>query len=331
MVDIPKIDLHCHFDGSIPPEILCDLAKLRKIEIPGGSLEGYRLYLKETKNCKSLVEYLERFDFPIAILQDKEAIIKCMEALIENLDKQGLIYVEVRYAPQHHTKGGLTQEDSLKAILEAIENKKKDCRVHVEVICCLMNYGDESINEEENYQTINLVEKYLNKGVVLLDIAGAEGTNMSDFEKYFVLAKEKKIPYIIHAGEAGDAHNVHLALQMGAKRIGHGVRSIEDDQVVQELIDSQIPIEVCITSNIDCFVFDSYEHHPVKILKDRGVLITINTDNMMFSNTTLDYEYEILMKYFGMSKEDLIEFNRNSLRFAACSDSVKLELNKYFE
>lgn len=329
MVDIPKIDLHCHFDGSIPPEVLCDLASSRNIEIPGGSLEGYRLYLKETKNCKSLVEYLERFDFPIAILQDEEAIIKCMEALIENLDKQGLVYCEIRFAPQHHTKQGLSQEDVLKALLQAIKNKKDSCKIHIELICCMMNFGDVTLNEKQNWETIDLVEKYLHRGVVLLDIAGAEGKNMLDFEKFFIRAREKNIPFIIHAGEAGDSNNVRLALEFGALRIGHGVRSIENLDVVQELIDTKTPIEVCISSNIDCFVFN-LEQHPIKKLKDAGVMITINTDNMMFSNTTLDHEYELLMNGFGITRQELIDFNLNSLHAAACDDVIKQRLSKLF-
>lgn len=330
MNKIPKIDLHLHFDGSIPPEVLCELANQRNVAIPGESLEGYKAYLKDTKNCKSLVEYLDRFDFPIAILQDEEAIIRCMEALIELLDKQGLVYAEIRFAPQFSTHKGLTQEQALLAILKAIENKKKDCQIHIEVICCLMNFGDVTLNEKANWETIDLVEKYLGKGVVLLDIAGAEGKNMNDFRKFFENAKSRNIPYIIHAGEAGDANNVHLALEMGAKRIGHGVRSIEDVEVVKELAMSKTPIEVCISSNIDCFVFDSFKNHPIKTLQDSGVVITINTDNMMFSNTTLDEEYEILKSTFGYTDEDIIRFNKKSLDVAACSEKVKAKISEYF-
>ncbi|MEG0168646.1 adenosine deaminase [Anaerorhabdus sp.] len=327
---IPKIDLHCHLDGSIPPEVLCELAQSRNIKIPGGSLDGYKAYLKDTLNCKSLVEYLERFDFPIGILQDEEAIIKATCALIEMLDHQGLVYVELRFAPQQHTKNGLSQEEVLQAVLKAVNMLKDKCQIHVELILCMMNYTDASINMSANMETVNLAKQYLGKGVVLLDIAGAEGNNMMDFEPLFRHAKSIGLPYIIHAGEAGPALNVHQALKLGAKRIGHGVRSIEDLNVVQELVDTQVPIEVCISSNLNCFVFDEAVHHPIKTLQDKGVLITINTDNMMFSNTTLEQEYEILKSTFGYTDEDLIQFNKNSLMVAACDEEVKQKINHYF-
>lgn len=328
---IPKIDLHCHIDGSIPPEILCELALERNIAIPGGSLNGYKDYLKNTLNCKSLVEYLERFDFPIAVLQDEQALIRATSSLIEMLDQQGLVYVELRFAPQQHVKKGLSQEEVLLAVLKAIEIMKNKCSIHVEIILCMMNYGNEKVNHDENLETVYLVKKYLNKGVVLLDIAGAEGSNMMDFKELFEVAKTLDLPYTIHAGEAGSAINVHQAISLGAKRIGHGVRSVEDDSVVQELIDTQIPIEVCISSNLNCFIFDNIMNHPLKTLYEKGVLITINTDNMMFSNTTLDREYELIKSQFNFSDDDMIAFNLNSLNVAACSEDNKAKIkNQYF-
>ncbi len=328
--NLPKIDLHCHLDGSCPPDILCELALERNIPIPNGSLLGYTQYLEDTLNCKSLVEYLQRFDFPISILQDKEALVKATRAVIKMLDQQGLIYVELRFAPQQHTHLHLSQEEALQAVLEGVEKERQESKIHVEIICCLMNYGDVAINEEANYETIDLVSKYLNKGVVLLDIAGAEGSNMMDFEKFFILASKKKIPYIIHAGEAGPASNVHQAIMLGASRIGHGVRSIEDNSVVNELIQRQIPIECCISSNLNCFVYNDIQSHPIRKLFDQGVIITINTDNMMFSNTTLDKEYEILQKEFMFTFDDLLKFNYQSLCAAACSEEVKTYLKRLY-
>ena len=181
----------------------------------------------------------------------------------------------------------------------------------------------------DNLKTIEVAEKYLNKGVVALDLAGDEKHfKTKDYEELFKIAKEKNIPFTIHAGEADDASSVLDAISFGTKRIGHGIRIIDDDNAIGEVIKNKVTLEVCPTSNFQTKVIDSYKNHPIKRLYEKGVLITVSTDNNTVSNTTLSLEYERLKSCFGFTDKDLLTFNINAINAAFISD---LEKEKYIK
>ena len=182
---------------------------------------------------------------------------------------------------------------------------------------------------EENKEVIRLAKKYRNQHVVAIDLAGDEASYpTSAFEPLFELAKKESIPYTIHAGEADGAESVHSAIKFGTKRIGHGVRSIESDDVVQELIQNEVTLEVCPKSNLDTGIYESLDEHPVRKLVDAGVLVTINTDNRTVSNTSLEYEYDLLRNTFGFTDVDFVKFNINAINASFLPDEEKEELKK---
>ena len=167
----------------------------------------------------------------------------------------------------------------------------------------------------DNLKTIEVAEKYLNKGVVALDLAGDEKHfKTKDYEELFKIAKEKNIPFTIHAGEADDASSVLDAISFGAKRIGHGIRIIDDNYATSEVIKNNVTLEVCPTSNFQTKVIDSYKNHPIKKLYEKGVLITVSTDNNTVSNVSLSNEYERLKSCFDFTDKDLLTFNLNAIR-----------------
>ena len=258
---------------------------------------------------------------PIKVMQTKENLSRIARELGEDLEKDDIIYAEVRFAPQLHTKKGLSYDD---IVLSVIEGFKK-CNIKINVILCMMR-GASYIN---NLKTIEVAEKYLNKGVVALDLAGDEKHfKTKDYEELFKIAKEKNIPFTIHAGEADDASSVLDAISFGAKRIGHGIRIIEDNYATSEVIKNKVTLEVCPTSNFQTKAVEIYKNHPIKKLYEKGVLITVSTDNNTVSNVSLSNEYERLKSCFGFTDKDFLTFNLNAINAAFISD---LEKEKYIK
>lgn len=324
------IDLHLHMDGSLDSDTIIELAKMQNIKLPTeDKKELEEKYLQVGEDCPNLVDYLKRFDLPLTLLQTKESLEFAFYSLCSNLKNQGLVYAEIRFAPQLHTKQGLTQEEVILASLKGKEKSNFKCNL---ILCC-MRGGD---NMEQNIETVKLTHKFLNKGVCACDLAGAEALfKTNTYDELFALANKLEVPFTLHAGEADGADSVYEAIMFGANRVGHGVRSIESDEVVELLKENNIPIEVCPKSNRDTKVFEKGIEYPVKKLFDKGVLVTINTDNMTVSNTTLIKEFSYLKQNFNFAKEDFKKLLLNSViaSFIHAEEKEKLkeEIENKFE
>lgn len=309
--DFPKIELHLHLDGSVDPRTSWELAKEQGAALPTEHWQEYKRYTMVTDQCKNLYDYLSLFNVPGAVMHQRDALVRITRELVQRLASQGVVYGEIRYAPQNHLEQGLTQQDSIEAVLEgARQGMERYPAIRVGIILCMLIHGPVERNDAANRETVELAARYLDKGVVALDLAGAEGkTPMIDFAPYFARAQALGVPFTIHAGEAFGAENVRTALAMGARRIGHGVRSVEDPALVKELAIRQIPLEVCVTSNLQCNVVPDMAHHPIRTLFEEGVAVTVNTDNMVISNTSLDEEYQLIQEAFGFTREEIIQMN----------------------
>ena len=212
--------------------------------------------------------------------------------LCEELLAQGLVYAEIRFAPQLHCQSGLSQED---AVRFAIEGMKRSEMFATLILCCMRGEG----LYEKNIDTVNCAKTFLSQGVGALDLAGAESLYPNEgFIDVFKYAKDNGVPFTIHAGEADGASSVRSAIAMGASRIGHGVRSCEDETLLLEIAKQGIALEICPTSNLNTKVFESLEEYPIEKLLRANVSITVNTDNTSVSNITLAEEFEKLAKYF---------------------------------
>ena len=309
--NLKKVELHLHLDGSMRVSTAEELFNEKDL--------GKKM-IADNKT-RSLAEYLTKFDLPIKILQKKENLIRiCME-LIEDLDKDNVVYAEIRFAPNFHTKEGLSLDEVVESVLSGLRSNK----VKTNLILCMMR-GD---SFENNKKIIDLAIKYKNKGVCCIDLAGDEAKYPTYlYEELFTYAKENKIDFIIHAGEASSSHEIMDAIKYGAKRIGHGIKAIDDQEVINSLINNKIPLEVCPTSNVETKAVKDYMNHPIKKLKEKNLLITINTDNRTVSNISLSKEYELLHKYFNFDYNDFIQFNRNSLEFSFATKEEKEEILK---
>lgn len=318
------IDLHLHLDGSLSVASARKLAAMQGIDIPADDEELLDL-LTVSADCRDLNEYLEKFDFPCSLLQTREALAEAVCTLEEELQAQGLIYAEIRFAPQKHRAQGLTQED---VVLAAIEGAKR-CGFRSNLILCCMRGAD---NAAENSETIRLAAKYLGQGVCAADLAGAEALfPTSDYASLFDAAKAAGLPFTLHAGEADGPESVWKALEFGAARIGHGVRSIEDPALAARLAADGIPLELCPTSNLNTAVYPDLSQYPLAALMEQGVKVTVNTDNMSVSGTTLRREYQRLMDEAGLTEEQLYTLLRNAVDAAFADEATKTELRAAVE
>lgn len=302
-----KIELHLHLDGSLNPSFASKLLNRNVSKEMIGS------------HSASLAEYLEKFQLPIELLQEEKNIEEFSYLLAKELEQDEVIYAEVRFCPLFHMKK-ISIEQVVSSMLSGF---KKVPSVKINLIFCMMR----NFSFEDNKKIIDFTEKYLHHGVCGIDLAGDEAHYPTkDFEKLFSIIKEKKIPFTIHAGEADGASSVEEAISFGAKRIGHGIHSIDSKEVIQKLVDQQIVLEICPTSNLDTKSIKDMASHPIKKLVDRGVLVTINTDNRTVSNTNLEKEYQLLQETFHFTEEDFLMFNLNAIDAAFLSEKEKEEL-----
>lgn len=323
------IDLHLHLDGSLTREELVLLAKMSHVDIE----KAKTAHISVDENCHSLNDYLECFEFPLKVLQKKECIEKAVYWLLGRLSRSGLLYAEVRFAPQLHTREGLTQKEVVEAAIGGLEKAKNDYSFPASLILCAMR-GDK--NEEENLLTVKLCKEYLHKGVCGLDLAGAETLYpTSMFKNVFRLANELNVPFTIHAGEASGPESIWEAVKLGARRIGHGVASSKDKMLLSFLASSGITLELCPTSEKDTHAIKSYEDLPIKTFLQYGVKVCLNTDDMTVSNITLSEECEKVQKTFGLSEETMKELIFNSVEASFLDndqkDFLREEVEKKFQ
>ena len=316
------VDLHLHLDGSLSANAILEVARREGIELPAKNERDLNQFLMVPENCKSLNEYLERFALPNLVLQSKLGLEICTLDLLERLAVDGLKYVEIRMAPQLSINKGLSQEKVVKTLIKVCKKARK-FNIFSNLILCMMRGTD---TKEKNLETIRVAKKYLGKGVVALDLAGAEGLFPNEmFEEEFKLIKENDIPLTIHAGEAAGSESVKSALDFGAVRIGHGIHSIEDEKVLDELVKKNICLEVCPKSNLDTKTISKYEDLPLRQFIEKGVKVSINTDDMTVSNTTLKQEYETLVK-LGFNEKELHDFAENSINASFADAKTKEHL-----
>lgn len=297
-------ELHLHLDGSLRPETVWELAKEQGIRLPAESAEEVKYKMEVPEDCRTLEEYLERFDLPLLVLQRADAIERVNYELVEDLAKEGVDYAEIRFAPQLSVNGGLTQDEVVEAAIRGAERGMKTYpEIRVGLILCCMRGAD---NEALNMQTVETAKKYLGPVVCAVDIAGAEGLFPTEnFAPVFAKVREYGIPMTIHAGEAAGPDSMKTALSFGTKRIGHGVAAINDPELIRRLIDENVTLEVCVTSNYHTKVVPAIEMHPIHKLLDEGVHVTVNSDNRTCSRTTLQKEKEVLKEQLGFSDEEI--------------------------
>ncbi|MDO4501094.1 MAG: adenosine deaminase [Erysipelotrichaceae bacterium] len=326
--DFPKVDLHLHLDGSFRIETMYELAKERGIEVPGGTLEAYGEWMEEHSNAKDVNDYLQMFDPPTAVMKDRDSIIRITKELIEDIAKQGLRYAEIRFAPQLHLGKGLSQRDAIEAVLEGKRiGEAENPSIKIGIICCMMCIGTEKVNYDANMETATIIKDYLDKGVVALDLAGAEGiVPLSNFKPFFDVAQANNVPCICHAGDSQDWRTCKDAIDMNVLRLGHGHHIYENPELSRLAAKKGIALEICPTSNVQCKTRESFKMHPAYNLYKLGIPVTINTDNMVMARTNVDREYDHCIEEMGFEYNDIIKMNINSFKVSFADEEYKKEM-----
>jgi adenosine deaminase len=310
---LPKAELHCHLDGSVRPETLLELAREYGTSMPRSDPDALRDYMRAS-DVHSLEEYLERFSITLSVMQTAESLERVAYELLEDAAADGVRYIEARYAPVLNVEGGLSLGDAVEAPLRGLARAERDHGIVGRVIICALRHLDPDISLE----LAELAVAYRSRGVVGFDLAGPEAAHPAGHHaRAFAYAREHGLACTCHAGEGAGADSVHEALHIcNADRLGHAARLVEDTSLIDYVGEHQIPLEICLTSNVQTGAASSYERHPVRQYFDRGLNVVLNTDNRLMSDTTLTDEYAIAAERLRFTAEELSTIALNGFESA---------------
>jgi len=318
----PKIELHLHLDCSLSYEVV------RQLD-PSVTREEYRQSFIAPAKCTDLADYIRRAVKGIELMQTREQLRLVTLDLFQQLKTDNVIYAEIRFAPLQHLQGGLTATDVVKTVNEAVAEGISQTGVEAGLLLCTLRH----YTEAQSLETVGLAEQFRGTHVAGFDIAADEaGFPIDNHISAFAYAKEKGIPCTAHAGEAKGPESVWETLEnFYPVRIGHGVRSSEDERLLQFLKEKAIHLEVCPTSNIQTNVYPSIEDHTADKLYRSGVSLGINTDARTISDVTLASEYGRLQQVFGWTKEHFKKCNLEAIDHAFVADATKARLRQAIE
>ncbi|WP_347110289.1 adenosine deaminase [Paenarthrobacter sp. S56] len=340
---LPKVSLHDHLDGGLRPATIIELAEAVGHTLPSTDPVALGEWFRESADSGSLVRYLETFDHTIAVMQTKEGLFRVAKEFVEDLAEDGVVYGEVRWAPEQHLQKGLTLDETVEAVQAGLEAgvaaaDERGHQIQVGQLITAMRHAD------RGQEIAELAVRHRTKGAVGFDIAGAEdGFLPSRFKDAFTYLAANNFPATVHAGEAAGLDSIQSALVDGrALRLGHGVRIAEDITVEFEenadddgegtvgmvtlgnvagwVRDRGIALEICPSSNLQTGAIANFgegiESHPLDMLFQLGFNVTINTDNRLMSGVTLTDEFELLVETFDYDLDDLLELTLNAAEAA---------------
>lgn len=335
---LPKISLHDHLDGGLRPQTLIELSAEIGHQLPKDNAEELGKWFQEAADSGSLVRYLETFDHTIAVMQTAEGLERVAKEFVLDLHADGVIYGELRWAPEQHLTRGLTLDETVEAVQRGIIAAQEEVaelggEILIGQLVTAMRHANRGL------EIAQLATRHRGKGVVGFDIAGAEkGFPASNHKEAFEYLANEMFPVTVHAGEADGIESIHDALVNGrALRLGHGVRVMQEINVRHEgdymhvalgpvatwVRERQIPLELSPSSNLQTGAIEQWgttmAQHPFDVLYDLGFNVTVNTDNRLMSATTITRELQLLTEAFGYDLDDLEQFQLNAARAAFIS------------
>jgi len=295
---LPKTDLHCHLDGSLRPATLVELARQEGFDVPADPAEAARVLAPMTPAADQ-AEYLRRFETTLGVLQQPAALRRVARELALDAAAEECWYLEVRFCPLLHTRRGMSPDDAVGAVLAGLAEAGAQARITTGVIIT----GIRTIEPAASLALAELAVRWKGRGVVAFDLAGAEKDYPAkDHREAFYHVMNNNLCSTIHAGEGFGPASIHQALHYcGANRIGHGTRLHEDPELLAYVNDHRIPLEMCITSNVQMGVVPEVADHPLRWYLDLGLRVTINTDNRLFVDTSLLNELRVAVRTFDLT------------------------------
>lgn len=324
---LPKVLLHDHLDGGLRPKTIVELAReIGYTGLPTTDPGELAEWFHRGAQRGSLPLYLEGFAHTCAVMQTEEGLERVAYEMMEDMKNDGVVYVETRFAPVFHTERGLHHDDVVNAVLRGLERGKKDFGVEFGVIICAMR------NMKLSLEMAELAVDFRERGVVGFDLAGEEGgyPPKKHVDAFHYIQREN-FNITVHAGEAFGKESIWQALQWcGAHRIGHATRLIEDigldkknknkivrmGYLAQYVLDKRLPLEICLTSNVDTGAVKSLEEHPFGVYHKYKFRVTLNTDDRLMSATTMTKEYKIAHQVFKLTLDDLEKLTINAMKSA---------------
>ncbi|CAK7055346.1 adenosine deaminase [Providencia rettgeri] len=318
---LPLTDLHRHLDGNIRPETILSLAEQHHIQLPAIELEALRPHVQIIGQEADLVGFLSKLDWGVSVLADLDACRRVAFENVEDAFNAGIDYAELRFSPYYMAmKHHLPVEGVVEAIIDGVQAGCKQFEIKINLIGILSRtFGQHACSTE--LQGLLAHRHHL----CALDLAGDElGFPGELFESHFIKARDAGLNITVHAGEAAGAESIWHAINvLGAQRIGHGVKAIEDPALIDYLVKHQIGMESCLTSNIQTSTVSSLAKHPLKAFLQHGVLASINTDDPAVQGIELRYEYEVAAPQAGLTAAEIEQAQRNGLAIAFLSTNEK--------
>lgn len=302
LLELPKAELHVHLDGSLRPATMLELAEARGVAMPADDPEGLARALRADE-ATDLDDYLKIFALTLSVLQDAEALERVAYELVEDNALEGVELVEMRYSPVLNTKGGLALDEVMEAVVAGMDRATAEHGVRASVTVCALRHLEPSVS----IHLAELAIRWKHRGVVAFDLAAGEaGHPARNHSAAFRLAAKGGLWRTVHAGEAWGPDSILQALVDGrAERIGHGTRLHENPELERYVLDHRIPLEICLTSNVQTRVAASYAEHPARRYFDLGIPLTFCTDNRLVSGTTVTDEYLLAHEHLGFGWEEL--------------------------
>ncbi|GAA1926076.1 adenosine deaminase [Nocardioides lentus] len=334
----PKVLLHDHLDGGLRPATVLELAAEIGHELPADTVEGLATWFAESSDSGSLERYLETFDHTVAVMQTAASLTRVARECVEDLAADGVVYAEVRWAPEQHVEGGLSLDHAVACVRDGFAEgmaaaEAAGTPIVVRQLLTAMRH------QARSKEIAELAVSWRDDGVAGFDIAGAEAGHppTRHLDAFEYLARENA-HFTIHAGEAFGLPSIWQAIQWcGADRLGHGVRIVDDITVHEDgsvelgglasyVRDNRIPLEMCPASNVQTGAAASIAEHPIGLLRDLRFRVTVNTDNRLMSRTSMTDEMWSLVEAFGYSAADLRWFTINAMKSAFLPFDARLAI-----
>ena len=325
---MPKAELHLHLDGSLRIDTAVELARSRAVDAPQDA-EGMAAVLVAPERCANQAELLRAFDLPIALMQDADALERIAFELVETKAADNVRYVEIRWGPLLHVRGGLPLDDGIAAVCSGAQRGAAEHGVTIRLICTALRSHDPA----DNVRLAETAARFIDRGLTGFDLAGPEEAfpDPLDQRRAFEAARAGGVRITVHAGEWGGAAQVRRALALDPERIAHGPGTIDDPGLCRELIDRDIPLDLCPTSNVQAGIFPSLGEHPLARLHRAGVPVTLSTDDMTVSNISLSDEYERAVHAIGLTLPEIWAINRHALDVAFADEASVASLRGEFD
>ncbi len=328
MIDksIPLTDLHRHLDGNIRPATILELGRKHNLELPATTLETLIPHVQVVSNEPDLVSFLKKLDWGVAVLADYDACRQVAYENVEDAKNAGIDYAELRFSPAYMAMTHkLDPQGVVEAVIDGVAAGSRDFGVKTNLIGIMSRTFGQQACQIELDACLAHKEK-----LIAIDLAGDElGKPGELFIDHFRQVRDAGLHITVHAGEAAGAESMWQAIQdLGATRIGHGVKAIEDPKLMDYLAEKSIGIESCLTSNVQTSTVANLATHPLKQFLDHGVLATLNTDDPAVEGIELPHEYEVAAPAAGLSQSEILRCQKNGLKVAFLSNQEKEELSK---